>query len=86
MYFGDLGKLVDNAASVLESKGLLAFNIETTDDSDFKVLPSGRFAHRVAYVEALAARDFTVLQMSRTTLRLEASRPVAGALFLLEKR
>ena len=86
VYFGDLGKLVDNAASVLESKGLLAFNIETTDDSDFKVLPSGRFAHRVAYVEALAARDFTVLQMSRTTLRLEASRPVAGALFLLEKR
>ena len=65
---------------------MLAFNVETTESEDFVLLPSGRFAHRVSYVEALTRKDFLRLTAMPTTLRLEANRPVAGTLFILQKR
>jgi predicted TPR repeat methyltransferase len=86
IYFGDLTRLFALASASLGPKGIFAFDVETTEEQDFVVLPSGRFAHRVAYVEALARKDFAQLHVMSTTLRLEASRPVAGALFILEKR
>jgi predicted TPR repeat methyltransferase len=86
VYFGDLAKLLRFASASLAPKGLLAFNIETTEVADFAVLPSGRFAHRVSYVEGLARADFLRLTAMPTTLRLEANRPVAGTLFIMQKR
>jgi predicted TPR repeat methyltransferase len=85
VYFGDLARLFEQAAASLAPKGLFAFNIETTETQEFTVLPSGRFAHRISYVEGLAAKDFKVLRVEPATLRLEANRPVAGALCVLER-
>jgi predicted TPR repeat methyltransferase len=70
---------------VLEPGGLFAFNAETIE-AGFRVLPSGRFAHAVSYIETIAAVDFTVLEMQATTLRLEAAQPVDGVLIILQRR
>jgi predicted TPR repeat methyltransferase len=86
VYFGDLAKLFEQVPSCLAPNGLFAFNVETTEAQDFRVLPSGRFAHCISYVERLARSDFEMLHVEPSTLRLEANRPVAGALFVLERR
>ena len=84
VYFGDLAALFAAVARVLTSGGLWALSIETTDDVDVRLLPSGRFAHRTSYVTRLA-RDagMEILEMVATTIRLEANRPAIGALILL---
>lgn len=85
IYFGDLTALFERIARVLQPGGLFAFNAETTE-TGFRVLPSGRFAHAVSYIETIAARDFAVLEMQATTLRLEAAQPVEGVLIILQRR
>lgn len=85
LYFGDLAPIFAKVAKVLETGGIFAFNVETTA-ADFHILPSGRFAHAVSYVEAVAAKDFELITSQTTTLRLEAAQPVTGALMLLQRR
>jgi len=86
LYFGDLSQIFDKIANVLEPGGILAFNVETTAAADFHILPSGRFAHAISYLEALVAENFEMMTVQTTTLRLEAAQPVAGALVLLQRR
>ena len=86
IYVGDLARLIRLVSASLAPKGLLAFNIETTEVADFTLLPSGRFAHRVSYVEGLTRKGYLRLTAMPTTLRLEANRPVSGTLFILQKR
>jgi len=85
IYIGDLEPLFAAMPAALAAGGLFALSIETCD-SDYKLLPSGRFAHGEAYIERLAAAHFTVLEKARTTIRLEANVRVAGALYLLQRR
>ena len=86
VYFGDLSALIAGAARSLHSGGLFAFSIETTKRADFILLPSGRFAHSHSYIENVSCADFVTLKSAETTVRLEATRPVAGALFILQRR
>jgi predicted TPR repeat methyltransferase len=86
IYFGDLAELLAQAARRIEAGGLFACSIETTDRADFALLPSGRFAHRLSYILDLSQRDFILLETVATTIRLEANRPVAGALVVLQRR
>ncbi len=86
VYFGDLTPLLGSLARVLEKAGIFAFNVETTAAADFVVLPSGRFAHAIAYIEAVSRRDFDILAIQETTIRLEANHPVAGVLVILQRR
>jgi len=85
VYFGDLTGLLGEIARAMQQDGLLAFNVETTR-ADFAVLPSGRFAHAVAYIEAVSRSDFDILEIRETMIRLEANKPVAGVLVILQRR
>jgi predicted TPR repeat methyltransferase len=86
IYFGDLKELFAVSAKALVSDGILAFSIETTEGGDYRLMPTGRFAHANSYVEALAQSDFIVDCKLATTIRLEINRPVAGALFVLRRK
>ncbi|HLH12636.1 MAG TPA: tetratricopeptide repeat protein [Methylovirgula sp.] len=86
VYFGDLQFLFASLAKVMRAGGLLAFNVETTNEADFLVLPSGRFAHARDYIERLAGADFTLVELRETTIRLEANSPVAGLLVVFGRR
>ncbi|MGP8231824.1 MAG: methyltransferase domain-containing protein [Methylovirgula sp.] len=84
IYFGDLAPLFERIARVMEPGGLLAFNAETAE-AGFRVLPSGRFAQALDYIEAMAAPYFTAVELQMTTIRLEAAQPVEGALIVLQR-
>ncbi len=85
VYFGDLAALFEAAASRLDRGGVFAFSFETGQDGDYRLLPSGRFAHAPGYVESMYARHFTAITSVSTMVRLEANRPVAGQLVLVRR-
>lgn len=86
IYFGKLDTLVHAIASTLTPGGLFAASIELAAHGDFALLPSGRFAHGEAYVEAMVARHFDIVRKAPSELRLEAGFPVPGLLYVMQLR
>ena len=89
VYFGKLETLFDAAALRLARGGIFALSIETVAAkrrTGYKLTPSGRFAHSLAYLEAISRADFELVTTQETQLRLEANRPVEGALVILRRR
>jgi predicted TPR repeat methyltransferase len=86
VYLGDLQAFLAAAARATPQGGLLAFNIETTTEAPYLLLPSGRFAHDLSALEASAAPWFSLRASERAFLRAEANAKVRGALVLLERR
>jgi len=79
VYLGDLRPVFAGAARVLAAGGLFAFTIEVLAEGDFKLLPSGRFAHSVAYVRGIAREaGFAERRLERIRLRKERGRPIDG--------
>jgi predicted TPR repeat methyltransferase len=85
VYVGDLTALMQHAARLVTAGGLLALTIETTAAATYQLLPSGRFAHRPGYIEDLARGAFVLRRQEATMIRLEANKPVDGALMLFER-
>lgn len=85
VYFGDLHQLFERVAQAIVPGGLFAFSVETIPEGTYKVLPSGRFAHAIAYVAHGAAPRFRILVRQAVTIRLEAGRPALGLLMVLER-
>lgn len=86
VYIGDLQPFMDAAADALVPGGLLALSIETNEHADFRLLPSGRFAHRPEYIERLQEKSFVALEAIDEMIRLEINAPVPGKFLLLERR
>ena len=85
VYFGDLASIFTAAAGRLVSGGVFAFSFETGQDANYTLLPSGRFAHDLAYIERLHGANFNCISCVSTMVRLEANRPVAGHLVVLQR-
>ncbi|HVE43577.1 MAG TPA: tetratricopeptide repeat protein [Gammaproteobacteria bacterium] len=87
VYEGDLSAIFAAVANALLPEGLFIFNTEMTNEKDYIVMDSGRFAHRKAYIEALTVNHgFSVLQYREIDLRVQDGFPVEGHLYLLQKR
>jgi predicted TPR repeat methyltransferase len=86
VYLGDLQPLFDAVARSTMPGGLFVMSVETTEEADYQLLPSGRFAHAAGYLERLARPRFTVLVRQEATIRLEAGRPAEGMFLALERR
>ena len=86
IYLGDLEGFLAAAARVTPPGGLVAFNVETTEDAPYRLLPSGRFAHAVGALQANAAPWFALRTSQPAVLRIEGAARVHGALVLLERR
>ncbi|HEX5271238.1 MAG TPA: methyltransferase, partial [Gemmataceae bacterium] len=86
IYFGDLRPVWEAAHLALRPGGLLAFSLEATDGSGYRLQESGRFAHGAAYVRSAGAAWFEERACLETPIRLEAMRPVAGHCFVLARR
>ena len=85
IYLGELKGFFAAAARVTPPGGLLAFNVETTWDAPYLLLPSGRFAHAIAALQANAQPWFVLKKNQSAVLRVEANAPVHGSLILLER-
>lgn len=88
IYIGNLDRLFECVTKHLSAGGVFAFTVESPKDlaTDYRLEPSGRFAHHPAYIERLA----TSLGLQRITLlgaviRTEEGAPIDGYLFVLKK-
>jgi predicted TPR repeat methyltransferase len=84
-YVGDLSGVFAGCARVLPADGLVAFSIENTDEDGFRLCPTGRYAHSMAYIDAIArASGLSVIYKRDTVLRRDPE-PIPGQIVLLAK-
>ncbi|MBI1246184.1 MAG: tetratricopeptide repeat protein [Alphaproteobacteria bacterium] len=88
-YFGVLDELLAATHAGLRPGGRVAFSTETMLDDetgDWKVRPSGRYAHARRYVEqAVAKAGFTPIEWSVESPRAEDGKPIPGLLVMAVK-
>lgn len=86
IYTGRLEELVLQVRRLLRPGGCYAFSAECLEeadiagrDGDYRLLPSGRYAHADNYLRRLAgANGFVVRASVRAPIRREAGKPIAG--------
>jgi predicted TPR repeat methyltransferase len=85
VYLGDLKILFADTRHALREQGLLAFNTEITDQVDYVMSQSGRFAHNQSYLDQLAKQhNFKIMAYQKIILRLQNNEPIYGHLYLLQ--
>jgi predicted TPR repeat methyltransferase len=87
IYIAPLPPLFEAVARALAAGGRFAFSTETpsTLTADFLLQPSGRYAHRAAYVETLAnAVGLQLIEKIPTVIRVEAAKPIDGFVFVFQ--
>ena len=82
-----LDRILRAASAALVPDGRFVFTIEQlAGEGEFKLLPSGRYAHAPGYVTAAAQRaGFRGVQSESFDIRVEAGRPVSALIYALEK-
>src|SRR4029078_3480900 len=87
IYTGALESLFKEIATTLWPGGYFAATIEKTDEDDWLLCNSRRYAHREAYVRRVAAQaGLHMLAMEPFPLRREATSMIDGLAFVLEKK
>lgn len=88
VYIGDLEQVFEATAKTLRVDGLFAFSVESTEIGEgdtYALRGSGRYAHSIDYIQALAARyNFSCLLCQKVCVRLEANQPITGAIYILK--
>jgi predicted TPR repeat methyltransferase len=87
IYVGALEEVFAAANAALRSNGIFLFSTEKADvDETFVLRDSGRYAHSVEYIKALA-RDLgmDVVAVEDVILRKEADHGIEGNVFLLRR-
>lgn len=86
VYFGDLGPVFTTVYEALQSGGFFEFNAEISENEDFKLSSSGRFAHHTNYLEKLIQKNhFKILVYRKIPMRTQREEVVQGHLYLLQK-
>ena len=87
VYAGALGDVFAGCAAALRAGGLFAFSIESLEGEGFTLLPTGRFAHSRAYIEALAAESgFAVSRCDAIGVRRDKTGShIPGHLYVLRR-
>jgi predicted TPR repeat methyltransferase len=85
-YCGDLSTLFFEIAHHLKPQGLFVFSIESTQEKDFTLQETARFAHNSEYIHRLAKQsNLTILEEIPLSARLQNNQPLSSRLFLLER-
>jgi len=83
-YLGDLAETFTLVRERACSDVLFCFSTESTEGQNFRLQPTGRFAHAPDYIEQLAlSTGWTVATSRKATLRKEKGSWVAGDIWLL---
>jgi predicted TPR repeat methyltransferase len=80
IYVGALEAVFDGVSRVMEPDGVFCFSVElASDDQDFVLRSSQRYAHSERYLRALALRHgFEIRSMLRHPIREDQRRPIPG--------
>lgn len=86
VYFGDLTILYSMVYQALDSGGLFAFTTEITEQTDYQLQETGRYAHNRHYLTRLANQaHFKLHQLKVITARHQDGQPLSSYLCILEK-
>ena len=91
IYIGALGAVFADTARVLRPGGWFAFSVESPageneSASGYALQPTGRYAHRAAYLEGLLRRHgLATHSCDEVVLRKQSNPPVSGQLWLVRK-
>lgn len=87
IYVGDLRPIFQGIAARAAAGAIVAFSIETADDDDFTLHPSGRYAQSPAYIDRLVA-DFgmTKIHAAPCNIRKEQGAWIDGQLYIVQMR
>jgi predicted TPR repeat methyltransferase len=87
IYVGDLSAVFDACKTALRPKGLFAFSLEATEESEpFVLLPSARYAHSTGYIRGLSeVNGLKELRCEQIPIRREADAYINGHLFVLTR-
>ena len=96
-YVGDLSQIFKQVANVLRPGALFVFTVEAASsdepvasDRGYRLLRSGRFGYRKAYIDDLIAdnmgENFVVPLAREFSPRLDAGSPVPGYLYIIKKK
>lgn len=86
IYIGELSDVFAAVARVLAPGGAFAFSVEALDEGDYRLLPSGRYAHSIAYLRRLAQESGLQFgRVSAARIRRDGKGYAAGSILLLTK-
>jgi len=86
VYFGNLTTLCSMIYQALAPGGLFAFTTEITEQTDYQLQETGRYAHNKHYLTKLANQThFKLHQLKVMTARYQDGQPVSSYLCILEK-
>jgi len=84
VYLGELGGLFAEIHQALRENGMFVFNAEISENKDYQMTASGRFAHTKTYLDSVISKThFKILEYQAIQLRLQNDKPVQGHLYLL---
>ena len=88
IYLGRLDAVFEAVSAALAPGGVFGFSVESTDDkSGYRLKPTGRYAHSLDYLDALAARaGLQRRRLERCRIRREGSGYAEGWLALFGKK
>lgn len=85
-YFGNLTKMFTNLSQHLLASGKVLFTIELTDQADFLLQPTTRFAHSIQYVTQQAELNgFSIIEQVIDSARNNAGESVSMVFYLMEQ-
>ena len=86
IYIGNLEPLFSAVRGKASPGAYFAFSVESQQQNDFTLQPTGRYAHATAYISRLAAvSDFTVVAQEKTGIRKEGDTWIPGEIYILQK-
>jgi predicted TPR repeat methyltransferase len=86
IYIGALDELFREGARVLRPGGSFVFSTEECAETDYSLLPTGRYAQSQAYIRRLAETRFNVVNEEAAVIRMESGVPIAGRCYLLRTK
>lgn len=88
VYFGNLDTIIGPASSYLVGGGVIAFSVERLEDdsAEYRLFPSGRYAHSRAYIQDCLRRHGLLLaEEAESDIRRQSGKQVKGLLVVAKK-
>ena len=84
IYMGNVGDVMQAAASALKQGGLFAFSTEREDHQEDWTISNGRYRHSDQWIQNLAAQHCLNVALSEpTVIRYEGGQPVSSQIYVL---
>jgi predicted TPR repeat methyltransferase len=86
VYIGNLAPLFNSVSSKAKPGAYFAFSVESEQEQDFTLQPTGRYAHASDYISKLATGSgFRVVAQEDTGIRKEGDDWIPGEIYILQK-